>query len=323
MESMILGAGALLIFELTADMDGLGLAGRLTECGAASYAVSGDCPRVVCECGTALHARVAQIVSGVMTREWLQARVVQRVCRTEPLWAAAEVQFHALVEISEARLKSRLIAGHTLEEWQASLARALMSHFGRSAAIVLDPFVRFRLHRVVVDLAHRVRDRLVASALEDEYEESLAMLRYMLDEHPLCEAELHVYVTPDGVWITDAEGGMISDEQIELVAMQDDDVTSEDLAMTLLITRSPWRIVVHDAYPDAPWPSFSETVTRVFGDRAVLCSGCPTCRPNRSRTGCRERLAFDHRSSRAVRRRLAPEVERTSDAPVDSELGKG
>jgi len=316
------GAGALLIFELTADMDSLGLAGRLTECGAASYVVSGDRPRVVCECGTALLSRVAQLVAGMITREWLQARVVRRVCRMEPLWSAEEVQFHALVEICESRLKSRPVAGHTLDEWQASLARALMSHFGRSTCIALEPFVRFRLHRTVVELAHRVRDRLVASALEDEYEESLSMLRYMLDEQPLCEAELHVYVTPDGVWITDVEGGIVSDEQIELVALQDDDVTSEDLAMTILITRSPWRIVVHDGYPDAPWPSFSETVSRVFGNRAIRCPGCSTCRPKRLCSGSREQAAFDNRA-RAVRRRLTPEAERSSDSPVDSELGEG
>ncbi|AEJ44202.1 sporulation protein YtxC [Alicyclobacillus acidocaldarius] len=313
----------MLIFELTADMDSLGLAGRLTECGAASYVVSSPGPSVVCECGPALHSRVAQLVAGVLTREWLQARVVERVCRMEPLWPAEEVQFHALVEICESRLKSRPVAGHTLDEWQASLARALVSHFRRSVCIALEPFVRFRLHRVVVDLAHRVRDRMMASALEDEYEESLSMLRYMLDEHPLCEAEMHVYVTPDGVWITDAEGGIVTDEQIELVALQDDDVTSEDLAMTLLITKSPWRIVVHDAYPEAPWPSFSETVTRVFGHRAVPCPGCPTCRPNWSPAACCEGFASDLGSPRAVRRRLTPEAERTSDAPVENELGEG
>ena len=313
----------MLIFELTADMDGRGLAARLTECGAASYVVSGECPRVVCECGDSLRFRVAQLVAGMMTREWLQLRVVQRVCRLEPLWPVEEVQFHALVEICESRLQRRPVGGHTLEEWQALLARAMASQFGRSVCVALEPLARFRLHRVVVDLAERVRDRLLASALEDEYEESLAMLRYLLDEHPSSGAELHVYITPESVWVTDAEGGVVSDAQIERVALQDDEVTSEDLAMTLLITRSPWRIVVHDAYPDAPWPSFAETVVRVFGDRAVRCSGCAICCPNRPSAASPKRRAFGRRSSRGVRRRLTQEAESAPGAPADSQWGEG
>ncbi len=300
------GAGALLILELTSDLDGVGLAGRLTECGAASYVVSGDPPRVVCECGSALFGRVAQLVAGMMTREWLQARVVQRVCRMEPLWSAEEVQFQALVEICESRLHGRPVAGHTLDEWQSSLARALVSQFRRSLVVAVDPFACFRLHKAAVEIAERVRNRLMASALEDEYEESLAMLRYMLDEQPLHEAELHVYVTPEGVWITDAEGAFVSDEQIERVALQDEDVTTEDLAMTILITRSPWRIVVHDAYPGAPWPSFAETVSRVFGDRAIRCEGCSTCWSARTSSGSGRRGTSEGRV-RPIRRRLAPD----------------
>ncbi|SIT08308.1 sporulation protein YtxC [Alicyclobacillus vulcanalis] len=293
----------MLIFELTAELDSLGLAGRLTECGAASYVVSGDRPRVVCECGPALYPRVAQLVAGTMTRDWLQARVVDRVNRMEPLWAAEEVQFHAIIELSETRLKNRPVAGHTLDEWQSMLARALASQFGRSVCVALDPFARFRLHRAVVELALRVRDRLAAALLEDEYEESLAMLRYMLDEQPACEAELHVYITPEGIWVTDAEGARVSDAQIERVALQDEDVTSEDLAMTLLITRSPWRIVVHDGYPDAPWPSFSETLSRVFGDRATLCTGCAACGTKAPAEAQRPREK-SHREP-TLRRRLA------------------
>jgi hypothetical protein len=103
----------------------------------------------------------------------------------------------------------------------------------------------------------------------------------MLDAQQPTSQVLHVFCSNEQVWITDEKGDLIRDPQVTEAAVQvseGGEVNAEDLAMSILITRAPCQIVIHDITVAAPWPSFAETVEKVFLNRAVRCQECSACR---------------------------------------------
>lgn len=146
--------------------------------------------------------------------------------------------------------------------------------------ISLDAIMRFRAKAWLQSLDEGIEEVVEQFLADREYEEFVSLLRYMLESQPLSQQKIHVFCTDERVWMCDETGELISDEEVSRAAYQvseDGEVNVEDLAMSVLITRSPCKIVIHDVTHGAPWPSFSETLERVFLERAIRCSNCSAC----------------------------------------------
>lgn len=167
------------------------------------------------------------------------------------------------------------------EGLSTTIADALRESLRQQQPLSIDAVVRFRLRDPLKGVEKAV-DMVVDQFLSDrEYEEFVCMLRYMLDQQTPRQQVLHVFCSDERVWICDAQGSLIRDPEVTTaasVASDGEEVNAEDLAMSILITRSPCQIVIHDISRAAPWPSFSETVERVFLERAHRCMNCSTCR---------------------------------------------
>ena len=212
--------------------------------------------------------------------EW-QYAYMERALRIQHSYLTDdEREYVALLAYHTIRKEDGSIAGQLSDEWKARVQEAIQAAVDSESMIVLDSLIRFRL-RNYLGVVDTVVDDMVEQFLTDrEYEEFVAMLRYMLDSQTTSHQVLHVYTTDELVWIGDAQGGIVRDSEVKTVAEQvtdDGDVNAEDLAMSVLITRSPEKIVLHDNSQAAPWPSFAETVERVFLGRVVRCAGCVTC----------------------------------------------
>lgn len=224
--------------------------------------------------------KAAAAVASTIYRDWLYRSLMRRIRPEDWGTSSDEIEYMMLAHVHELRTEQKLLGGKSLGAWEQDTARQISALIRSGAALSIEGFTRFRMKALLAELESSFVVQLRQFELDREYDESVDMLRFMLD--PPCHAlqELHVFVTEHRVWMTDVDGQLFCDEEIVEMALQSetDDVTCEDLAMSTLIARSPCRIVLHDLHPSAPWPSFSETVVRVFAQRVRRCEDCATCR---------------------------------------------
>lgn len=223
--------------------------------------------------------QVSDAIKGFLFNDWIFQWLRTQLQETHRQLTSDELEYLILVFLHEVR-SGAVTAGHrTYSEWVARAQGALGSLMRTNSRISLDGFVRFRLRPLITGLNSMLQERVRQFMLDREYEESIEMLRYMLEAQPAGEQELHVFCVPDRVWITDATGHLVRDTEVTEAALSESsgDLNSEDLAMSILITRSPCQIVLHNMDQNAVWPSFPETLVRVFAERVRLCGHCSTC----------------------------------------------
>lgn len=224
--------------------------------------------------------RLAQTIASFLLQDWLFAYLEQRLQSVYGFLDEEEREYIALLTFHAMR-KERGVSEKSVQEGVAEMVRgALQDANARQLPLSIDALVRFRLRDALKAAEHNL-DTMVDQFLSDrEYEEFVSMLRYMLDQQPARQQELHVFCADERVWICDAEGCLLRDDEVSnaaSVASEGQEVNGEDLAMSILITRSPCKIVIHDITYAAPWPSFAETVERVFLERAERCRDCSIC----------------------------------------------
>ncbi len=226
---------------------------------------------------------VETLVDYVFT-DWCYDYICLRIAAVYEYLTDDEREYIALLTFHGIRTSVDVIAGLTHDQWRQLVQDAVeqwLDEAGNSHYLNVDGLVRFRVKDYLFAIDHSIHDMVEQFLADREYEEFVSMLRYMLDTQPPNEQVLHVFYTNDRVWITDSVGELVRDTAVADVAARasdGDEVNAEDLAMSILITRAPCRIVIHDMSIAAPWPSFSETVEKVFVGRASRCDNCSTCR---------------------------------------------
>ncbi|MBX6351699.1 MAG: hypothetical protein IRZ10_00075 [Thermoflavifilum sp.] len=213
--------------------------------------------------------------------DWMFQYITRRVLQTAPYLGEREREYVALLALHAWRKGLEDEAESGAAAWLDPVLEAATPLLWREDRVHLDGLMRFRAREQLTRADEAVASMLEQFLADREYEEFVAMLRYMLDSQPESPQTLHVYCTDTKVWICDAAGNLVQDAEIRQaaeVASEGEAVDPEDLAMSILITRAPHVLVIHDTTTMAPWPSFVETLERVFLDRARRCPGCDNCR---------------------------------------------
>ncbi len=224
--------------------------------------------------------KVAESVAGYLVNDWLYAYIDSHLLMRHSYLNEDEREYVALLTLHALRKAS--IAERTLSDWEEDLEMAALQALYRTSVTHLDiaGMMRFRA-REVLNATETGTEEFVNQFLTDrEYEEFVSLLRYMLESQPSTRQIVHVFCTDERMWLCDEAGALIADDDVSEAAHQvseDGEVNVEDLAMSVLITRSPCKIVIHDITHHAPWPSFAETVERVFLERAARCNHCEAC----------------------------------------------
>ncbi|QQE77628.1 sporulation protein YtxC [Alicyclobacillus sp. SO9] len=217
-----------------------------------------------------------------MLDDWKRSYLEEYLVQQHPFLKGDQREYLSLLvahALTQNRVQSPDLAS-VLTDIEAELVRS----FRQAAAsnwIDIQGIVHFRVQGYV-KLLEQGMEEMVEQFLSDaEYEEFVATLRYVLESNPPSAQTLHVFCTDERVWISDEAGQLYQDEAVVEAAAKacpDEEVNAEDLAMSILVTRSPCRIVLHDLTQYAAWPSFAETCERVFLGRVERCHNCSTCK---------------------------------------------
>ncbi|WP_169725477.1 sporulation protein YtxC [Alicyclobacillus contaminans] len=227
---------------------------------------------------------LVQTLVDFVFNDWCCLYLCQHMAEAYDYLTEDEREYIALLTLHGLRTSDARWDGLTAGEWRHQVTAAVQSQLANGAAetpLNMGGLARFRARGFLRALDLALKDAVEQFLADKEYEEFVAMLRYMLDAQPPTMQVLHVYCTDDRVWITDAAGKLVRDPAVADAAAQvsdGEDVNAEDLAMSILITHAPCAIIIHDLTVAAPWPSFAETVEKVFIARATRCGNCSTCR---------------------------------------------
>ncbi len=210
-------------------------------------------------------------------RQYIVLLLKHAIRQSEPEeWSSTDPQAGADTYVEPAPLDSD---AHAIR-WLPRIRYAVAEVLDTSSNLDLDGIIQFRLRDYVSMLDASVEGMVHQFLTDQEYEEFIAMLRYVLDAHAPSAETLHVFCSDERVWLCNDNGELVNDPEVVRAAEQvtdEDSVHPEDLAMSILVTRSPCKIVIHDITQAAPWPSFAETCERVFLDRTIRCHHCSVC----------------------------------------------
>lgn len=223
---------------------------------------------------------LCEMLVAFLSEDWLNAYIFERIAADHPQLDAREQEYVSLLTCHAMRQARTDETPPEFEDVFQLLADALADAENRGMTLNLDAIVRFRMQRSMKQVESTMETMMEQFLGDREYEDFVSMLRYMLDAQPRSEQTLHVFCADERAWICDVAGKLIRDDEVTAAAhlvSEGEDVNGEDLAMSILIMRSPCNIVIHDVTSAAAWPSFSETVERVFLDRAVRCKHCTAC----------------------------------------------
>lgn len=226
--------------------------------------------------------RLADLLASFATSEWLYSYIAERMSASHSYLTDDEREYVSLLTFHGLRKHSDDLPEAASSEWREAVRATVTAVLGGEDPphLSIDGVMRFRA-RACLTVADTAIHEMVEQFLADrEYEEFVSMLRYMLEAQPPSTQVLHVYCADDRVWLTDEAGQLVKDSEVSRAAQQATEggaVNQEDLTMSILITRSPCSIIIHDLMSAPAWPSFAETLERVFLDRAVRCQQCTTC----------------------------------------------
>lgn len=234
-------------------------------------------------------AQMPQLVESLtafLTQEWLVSYLQQQVYKhmTRDLWTelktqqvnyAAQLTVHGLSRQLTETLPPVQQVIPTLEQ----VLTALLAE-QEVAILSVDAVIQFRAHAFLQQAQVALQEVLWQLEEDQEYQVFVDHLREKMTTQSPSTQEIHVFCTDTQVWLCYPGGQLVQDEGILRAAQWASDgaeVHPEDLAMSILVTHSPTHIVIHDMTQSAPWPSFAETVERVFLQRASRCGHCSWC----------------------------------------------
>jgi putative sporulation protein YtxC len=143
-------------------------------------------------------------------------------------------------------------------------------------SINLDGFLQFRLTSYTDELMDVVEHAIDEYIMDQEYQEFISLLRYFVLVQDPKMKEIHVHHSTNGFELMHDDFSPVDMSEIDLFVsdIQDQDIRFEDMIVSTLISASPEKVVIHTE--DANH-NVVKTITNIFDGRTVICHSCEKC----------------------------------------------
>jgi putative sporulation protein YtxC len=163
---------------------------------------------------------------------------------------------------------------------KSRILQKVIEYLSGSNQIILDGFIKFRLKEYVNELREAADQAVDDFLIEREYREFIQLLRYFVEiQEPRYEL-VHIV-------IRDGKNYSLFDENLQgikanslegcVMELSNNEISYDDLFVSMLITLSPRNITIHRA-GETQIPLAVDTIVNVFEGRVSWCPGCQLCR---------------------------------------------
>jgi len=164
--------------------------------------------------------------------------------------------------------------------WKKEIASRVLHFLEAGNTISVDGFINFRLRDFKLELEQLVDEAVEDYLLEKEYDDFIDLLRYFVNTQEPRLNKVHVVLTSFNTFsMYDHNYKLIDNDFLEgfILDLMDNDLTSEDLLVSALITIAPVEIVLHLPESVGEMLSAVNTIQSVFEERVTTCIGCTKC----------------------------------------------
>lgn len=162
------------------------------------------------------------------------------------------------------------------------ISQRVLEHLKQNRRLLIDGFVTFCLQDYLTEIKYATELALEELKNEREYSEFVSLLRYFVDSQNPKMNEVNLMVMGNGRFcLWDDSGSNIDEQYINyyLDEMLSNEVSLDDVLVSILITISPRHIILHN--PGDQGVSEPVLMIRnVFKERISECKGCSKCRPS-------------------------------------------
>ena len=160
------------------------------------------------------------------------------------------------------------------------LAHRLFDHINTHDRLILEGFVNFCIKEYNREIRFAVELAREELRNEKEYNDFVNLLRYFVDTQVPKVIEVNLMMGTAGVfYIWDGEGIEIEENYLNyyLDDMLLNDISLDDVLISILITIAPRRIVLHNT-KNMPASESVEMIKKVFNEKISICEDCERCR---------------------------------------------
>jgi len=162
------------------------------------------------------------------------------------------------------------------------ISHKIMDYIYGNDKLVIEGLINFCMQDYLNELRFAVDLACEELNNEKEYNDFIKLLRYFVDTQTPRMREVNLLMDKDGLFfLWDGDGVNIDEKIINYYSneMLYNDISLDDILVSILITVSPRRIVLHNASSDYSEPV--KIIRQVFGERIKECGGCERCLKNR------------------------------------------
>lgn len=171
---------------------------------------------------------------------------------------------------------------------KSRIAHRVLDHLLEHDMLILDGFVSFYLRDYLKEIQFAVDLAWEEVNNEREYNEFVKLLRYFVDSQPSRVLEVNLMMTGAGGFSMWDESGNSLDETYVRGCLEEiftDDISTDDVLVSVLITLAPRRVVLHGSSGKLPCNESIKIIKKVFKEKIVTCTGCDRCRESLIKKG--------------------------------------
>jgi len=158
------------------------------------------------------------------------------------------------------------------------ISHKIMDYIYANDKLVVEGLINFCMQDYLSELRFAVDLACEELNNEKEYNDFIKLLRYFVDTQTPRLCEVNLLMDKDGLFSLWDGGGVSIDEKFINYYSNEilyNEVSLDDILVSILITISPRRIILHNAGQETSEPV--KVIRQVFAERIRDCSGCERC----------------------------------------------
>ncbi|QGT99723.1 hypothetical protein SYNTR_1130 [Candidatus Syntrophocurvum alkaliphilum] len=159
------------------------------------------------------------------------------------------------------------------------IANKILKYIEDNDFLVIEGFINFCMQDYLTEIKFAIELAYEELRNEKEYNEFIKLLRYFVETQPPRVFEVNLFMKEDGLfYLWDGNGVKIEEKYIDyyLDDIIMNDTSLDDVLISILITISPQKIVLHNTSA-IDYSEPVEIIKKVFNEKIVNCSNCDRC----------------------------------------------
>lgn len=162
---------------------------------------------------------------------------------------------------------------------KSRIANRILEYIDQAPQLVVEGFITFCMQDYMTEIKFAVEVALEELRNEKEYNDFVNLLRYFVETQSPKVQEVNLLMSSNGIFYLWDSAGIKIDEDYMNYYLEDmllEEISLDDVLISILVTIAPRRIIIHDNDSLPPKESVN-MIRNVFQDRIVSCQGCERC----------------------------------------------